>query len=409
MYFTVPDGRAGAWNDLGTGLSYSGVPGGYGCGGINEWYPMSTICEWGGFCTKAPANLNGWWTGDLTAADATGLNHGTIIGNVTFEDGKVGPSFRFPGTADSYVLIPHSESLNPTGPFSVDLWVKGRIEEQPALDGLFSLVDKSHGFIDGRGWVMQGVTTYTGCLDETCVPGEVRFGFGAGNDVNNPGDFVITHTRRNVLDGEWHHLAGVFTGTDLRMYVDGELVHSYPHAKAPVNNDRDVAIGRHADPVPVREFRGLIDEVEYVNRALGPDEVRAIAFSGAAGKCKPAAPQCASAPSGLVSWWRGEGNGLDVTGLNNGTPTGTTTFTSGKVGQAMAFPGTYDGILIPGSPSLHLQSFTIDAWVKRDRLDAAGTGPSSEGEIFVYGYGGYGLGIWGDGGLFLTEVGASGA
>jgi len=187
--------------------------------------------------------------------------------------------------------------------------------------------------------------------------------------------------------------------------VDGELVHSYPHAKAPVNNDRDVAIGRHADPVPVREFRGLIDEVEYVNRALGPDEVRAIAFSGAAGKCKPAAPQCASAPSGLVSWWRGEGNGLDVTGLNNGTPTGTTTFTSGKVGQAMAFPGTYDGILIPGSPSLHLQSFTIDAWVKRDRLDAAGTGPSSEGEIFVYGYGGYGLGIWGDGGLFLTEVG----
>lgn len=42
MFFTPPDPRAGRWNDLGTGND-----GGCGCGGcINEYYQMSTICEW---------------------------------------------------------------------------------------------------------------------------------------------------------------------------------------------------------------------------------------------------------------------------------------------------------------------------------------------------------------------------
>jgi len=42
VYFTLLDGLASSWNDLG-----SGENGGYGCGGcFDEWYPMSMICEW---------------------------------------------------------------------------------------------------------------------------------------------------------------------------------------------------------------------------------------------------------------------------------------------------------------------------------------------------------------------------
>jgi len=411
MYFTPPDGRAGSWNDLDTGVSASGVPGGCGCGGCPaEWYAMSTICEWGGVCTRTKGRPGAWWTGDLTARDAADANHGTLLGGVTYAAGRVGAAFAFPGDPGSYVRIPNSEALNPTGPFSVELWVKGRLEEQPATDGLFSLVDKSHGFIDGRGWVIQGVKDTSSLCYGPCVPGEVMFGFGAGNDVNSAGDFVIAHTGRNVLDGAWHHLAGVFTGTELRMYLDGELMGSTPHALAPVNNDRDLALGRHADPVGVREFRGFLDEVTVFPRALGEDEVRAVYLTGAAGKCKAQPAACAPAPAGLVSWWPGEGNGQDLMAVNDGTPTGTTTFAAGQVGRSMAFPATYDGVLVPDSPSLQLQALTIEAWVKRDRLDVAGPGPScAEGEIFVYGQLGYGLGMCQDGSLFFTQVGISAA
>ena len=407
MYFTLPDGRAGTWNDLNTGNSGSGVPGGCGCGGcINEWYPMSTICEWGGFCTKAPAGMISWWPGDLTANDTVSGNDGTLVNGAAFAQGKVGPAFSFDGI-DDYVRIPHNENLNPTGPFSVDVWIKAD-PQQFSSDGLFVIIDKSHGFIDGTGWVMQGVQSDVSCeigMGRPCVFGEVIFGFGRGIDPAYPGDFIITGTGKSVLDNEWHHLAGVFTGTELQMYLDGVLTWITLHSNSPVNNARDVFIGKHG-VFDVRHFHGLIDEVEYINRALTGDEVRAIYLTGAAGKCKPAPAQCAPVPAGLVSWWPAEGNGVDLTGLNPGTLTGTTAFGGGMVGQAFAFPATFDGVLIPNSPSLQLQSFTVDAWVKRDRLDLAGTGPScSEGEIFVYGYGGYGLGMCGDGSLFLTQVG----
>lgn len=54
VYFTPNDplGRAGLWNDLGEGNN-----GGCGCGGcINEWYPMSTICEWDNSVAFNPNN-----------------------------------------------------------------------------------------------------------------------------------------------------------------------------------------------------------------------------------------------------------------------------------------------------------------------------------------------------------------
>jgi hypothetical protein len=181
---------------------------------------------------------------------------------------------------------------------------------------------------------------------------------------------------------------GVFTGTELRMYVDGELADVQPHSNSPVNQAREVALGRHGDPVAVREYRGLIDEVAYQPRALGQDEVRAIHRAGAAGKCKPEPAACAPVPPGLVSCWPGEGNGQDPMAVNDGTPTGTTTFAVGQVGRSMAFPGTFDGVLVPDSPSLNLQALTIDAWVKRDRPGTAGTarGGLEEAECGVHGH-----------------------
>ena len=76
---------------------------------------------------------------------------------------------------------------------------------------------------------------------------------------------------------------------------------------------------------------------------------------------------CVQPPSGLVSWWRGEGSANDFMGLNNGTisPTGTT-FVTGKVGRAFNFDGSPGGVTIPNSPSLNPGQVTIEAWVRPD-------------------------------------------
>ena len=47
--------------------------------------------------------------------------------------------------------------------------------------------------------------------------------------------------------------------------------------------------------------------------------------------------------TGLISWWQGEGNAIDVLGGNNGTLVGGVTFAAGKVGQAFNLNGSQPG------------------------------------------------------------------
>jgi len=74
----------------------------------------------------------------------------------------------------------------------------------------------------------------------------------------------------------------------------------------------------------------------------------------------PAPVSCISAPSGLVSWWPGDGNANDIVGSNNGTLQNGTAFTTGKVGQAFNLDGINDYVDL-GS-GFNLDKLTLDAW-----------------------------------------------
>lgn len=81
---------------------------------------------------------------------------------------------------------------------------------------------------------------------------------------------------------------------------------------------------------------------------------------------------CVTPPSGLVAWWRAEGNARDQTGQNNGTLFNNMSFTGGRVGGG--FLGNYQddkGVVeVPDSASLALyQSMTFEGWI---RVDATG-------------------------------------
>jgi hypothetical protein len=71
-------------------------------------------------------------------------------------------------------------------------------------------------------------------------------------------------------------------------------------------------------------------------------------------------PSCTNAPSGMVAWWPGEGNADDIRGENNGALENVT-FAPAKVGHGFNFTGQR-GVVVPDSPILQQQTFTIDAW-----------------------------------------------
>jgi hypothetical protein len=102
---------------------------------------------------------------------------------------------------------------------------------------------------------------------------------------------------------------------------------------------------------------------------------------------------CTPPPSGLVAWWPGDGNALDLVGTNHGTPFGGATYAPGLVGQAFSFDGIDDVIIIPQSQSLDVQNaFTFGCWARADEQKYCTImvryGPGTDG---------YGIGTWYDG------------
>ena len=118
-------------------------------------------------------------------------------------------------------------------------------------------------------------------------------------------------------------------------------------------------------------------------------------------------PICTSPPSGLVSWWRAEGNAHDSQGGNHGTLTTGVTYVAGKVGQAFSFNATHAAVLVGNPPNLRLQNLTIEAWVRRFSTSQTSLDTVGGADFFSYGVNGYGFGVENDGRLVLTKKGVS--
>jgi hypothetical protein len=107
---------------------------------------------------------------------------------------------------------------------------------------------------------------------------------------------------------------------------------------------------------------------------------------------------CYAPPAGLVSWWPGEGNALDIVSGNNGTLVGGVTFTNGEVGQAFSFGSGY--VSVPHVPAWDFgtNEFTIEFWANFTSTGGAQSFISCDDGafgfnkwIFFHGYGVDGL------------------
>jgi hypothetical protein len=219
---------------------------------------------------SAPSGLVGWWPGEGNANDVFGANNGTLVGSASFAAGEVGQAFSFDG--NGYVSIPDSPLLDSlTNSITIELWLK--------TDQMTS---------DWTGIVAKGNSAWA--LQATPGANTVDFNVSLG-----AGDLSGS---RSINDGQWHHVAGVYDGTNMFLYVDGTLDVSQPATGLIPQNSDPLAIGANVQayvpPCGCNEpgyfFNGLIDEVSIYNRALTAQEIQAIYAAGSGGKCNMPTP-----------------------------------------------------------------------------------------------------------------------
>ncbi len=292
-------------------------------------------------CVNPPSGLVSWWRSENDANDFTSGNNGTLINGATFSPGKVGQAFSFDGV-DDYVIIASSANLTLTSAVSVELWFNA--SSQAANQVLASRVDGV-----GQGWQVD----YT-------ANGGMNFWIGTG------GIWARASTS-SPSSNTWHHVAGTWDGSIIRLYVDGVEVNSTAKTGAISASATEITIGTYNADLTAGYFKGLIDEVDIYNRALSASEIQAIYNAGSAGKCNNTPPPvCVNPPSGLVSWWPGDEDANDMEDGNNGSLMNGATFATGNVGQAFMLDGTNDYVEIPDNSNLTPSSITLDAWVKPD-------------------------------------------
>jgi hypothetical protein len=214
-------------------------------------------------CASPPPGMVAWWQAEGTADDRRGTNHGVLEGG--YRTGLVGQAFSFDFDG-AEVTVPDDPILDLTDAMTVELWAK---LDGPPFRGCSFLIDKSTGG-DNTGWG----------LSVNQANGNPALRVGNGSSYTFVGSSI------NVFDQAYHHLVGTYDGSEIRLYVDGQLEGITPFAGPMATNDGNLYIGRLGFGGSGEcFFHGLIDEISIYDRALDPSEIQGIYDALAGGKC----------------------------------------------------------------------------------------------------------------------------
>ena len=217
-------------------------------------------------CVTAPPGLVSWWSAEGDADDRTGLNHGVLLGGVTYAPGKVGGGFLFPTGGVGAVKFAASPSLDvgAGAGFTVEGWIR---RTSPIPSG--PIAEWSDGNRWGSHfWVLNG-SLY-------------------GNLTGPGGEWHLVLSDTPVPVGVWHHVALTYDKAvgQARLYLNGTVVADENIGVFAPETAFDFYLGRRPAPdADLQSFNGLLDEFSLYRGALSTGEIAAIHLAGQNGKC----------------------------------------------------------------------------------------------------------------------------
>ncbi len=205
----------------------------------------------------ADPDLVGWWKLDeglgteITDSSRYGNDSNQASTTLQWIDGRINGALEFNGTSD-FVEFAQTETLDIRNAVTVTLWVR----TNDVADGVH------------KALVMKGEFTY-------------GMRFTDANDLEfrifSTGYHTVKTPVTDAFNDVWHHLAGVYDGSVLALYIDGELKDSLTYSGV-INKDTNyyVNLGQNSQGDSNNRwwYNGAMDDVRIYSRALSQEDIR---------------------------------------------------------------------------------------------------------------------------------------
>ena len=204
-------------------------------GGVYNFTWNSVLAGTYALTAKATDNANAVTTSPIVNVTATASGSASLSLNGT----------------TAYADAPNSATLNITGPITVEAWIKINVLNSNTSHDIVSRINRNASG-SGGGYALT-----------VNAAGKARL------DLFQSHNQYTTVIGATVLGtGVWHHVAGVFDGIQMRVYVNGVLDGTFNTSSGPASGSSLLRIGKAAHAanaaplfLPPYYFPGLIDEV----------------------------------------------------------------------------------------------------------------------------------------------------
>ncbi len=177
------------------------------------------------------------------------------MNGTSFTAGKVGQAFSFDGVDD--FMKANSSNCDDLQQLTIEMWVALNSMPNGIMGRFITLPNES------------AMLCYTGNV------GDFEFLMNINNSLH--------HIWLNIQTGDFHHIAGTYDGSFMRLYYDGvEVGNLAISGMFATGAGEDILLSWDKEPLD-----GILDEVSIYDRVLTPTEINVIYTAGSSGKCKP--------------------------------------------------------------------------------------------------------------------------
>ncbi len=267
-------------------------------------------------CTPPPSGLVAWLPGDGNANDISGNgNNGTLQSGVTYAVGKVAQAFNLDGTANGFIKVNASSSLNvgAGNGLTIEAWIR-----PTQISTAQILVEWNNGSNIGAHIALS--STIGGPS-----PGNV-----SANLIDTSGTFHFFESAGGLTTANaYQHVAVTYDKTTgiANLFLNGAVVATQNLGIFTPQTSYDLYLGKRISDGNYI-FSGGLDETSIYNRALAQSEIQAIVNAGSAGKCKNAPTAAAVSVSGRVATTAGRGISRALVSATDGRGNVSTTSTN---------------------------------------------------------------------------------